>query len=101
MVVIETLENIRTKEVIDIVTGERLGYIDDVEMNIQNSEITALLIYGRHRFLGLLGKEDDIIIPCREIEVIGEEIVLIRRSPDLKLSRSINKRKIPLESLFK
>ncbi len=101
MVVIETLENIRTKEVIDIVTGERLGYIDDVEMNIQNSEIIALLIYGRHRFFGLLGKEDDIIIPCREIEVIGEEIVLIRRSPDLKLSRSINKRRIPLESLFK
>ncbi len=101
MAVIDTLENIRTKEVIDIVTGERLGYIDDVEMNIGNSEVMALLIYGRHRLFGLLGKEDDIIIPCREIEVIGEEVLLIRRSPESKLSRSINKRRISLESLLK
>jgi len=98
---IDTLENIRTKEVIDIESGERLGYIDDVEMNIETSEVVSLLIYGRHRFFGLFGKENDIIIPCREIEVIGEEVVLIRRSQESKISRSTNCRRISFESLLK
>ena len=46
------------------------------------------------RFFGLLGKEDDIIITCDDIEIIGVDTVLIsvdeanfskRQSDDLKI----------------
>lgn len=91
----------RNKEVIDVLTGERLGYIDDVEMNLETSGIIALVIYGRERLFGLLGKEDDIVIPCREIEVIGHDVLLIKRSAESKSAGTINKRRFSWESLLK
>ncbi|MBQ8297597.1 MAG: YlmC/YmxH family sporulation protein [Ruminococcus sp.] len=96
-----SLEDIRTKEVIDILTGERLGFIDDVRMNLETSEIAALIIYGRDKLFGLLGKDEDIIIPCREIEVIGHDVILIRRSERTLSSGATNNRKIFAEKLFR
>ena len=74
-----SLDELRRKEVIDITTGERLGYIDDVRIELETSSVEALLIYGRMRFFGVLGKEDDIVIPCSEIRVVGSDVVLISR----------------------
>lgn len=96
-----SLENMRNKEVIDILTGERLGYIDDVEINLDTSNVIALVIYGREKLFGLFGKEDDIIIPCNEIKVVGDDVLLIKRSEESKSAGVTNKRRISLESLFK
>lgn len=85
-----TLEEIRSKEVIDIKTGERLGFIDDIEFDISASAISALIIYGRPRFFGLLGKEEDILIPCDELEVIGSDIILIRHNQGCKSQLATN-----------
>lgn len=74
------LEDLRKKEVIDILTGERLGYIDDAEMNIEKSAVQSFVIYGRERLFGILGKEDDVVIPCSEIKVVGNDVVLIKHS---------------------
>lgn len=74
------LEDLRKKEVIDILTGERLGYIDDVEMNIEQSAVQSFVIYGRERLFGILGREDDVVIPCSEIKVVGNDVVLIKHS---------------------
>ena len=101
IVLICSLENMRSKEVIDILTGERLGYIDDVEINLETSGVIALVIYGRERLFGLLGKEDDIVIPCREIEVIGNDVMLVKRSDESKLAGATNKRRFSLENLLK
>ena len=65
---------------IDILTGERLGYIDDAEMNIEKSAVQSFVIYGRERFFGILGREDDVVIPCSEIKVVGNDVVLIKHS---------------------
>lgn len=74
------LEELRKKEVIDIVTGERLGYIDDAEMNIEKSAVQSFVIYGRERLFGILGREDDVVIPCSEIKVVGNDVILIKHS---------------------
>lgn len=96
-----SLESMKNKEVIDISTGERLGYIDDVQLNLDTSEVIALIIYGREKLFGLLGKENDIVIPCHEISVVGDDVMLIKRSEESKAAGVINKRRISLESLFK
>lgn len=72
-----SLEELKSKEVIDIKTGERLGYIDDVRMDVAASEVLSLLIYGGYRFFGLFGKENDTEIPCVSIKVIGSDIILV------------------------
>lgn len=85
------LEDLRTKEVIDITSGERLGFIDDVELDLESSETVALIIYGRPRFFGIFGREEDIVIPCTDIRVIGSEVILIKRSANTMLSHSPKK----------
>ena len=86
-----SLDELRRKEVIDITTGERLGYIDDVRIELETSSGEALLIYGRMRFFGVLGKEDDIVIPCSEIRVVGSDVVLISRGSKELAAGSIKK----------
>ncbi len=90
------LEDLRRKEVIDINTGERLGYIDDAEMNIEKSAVQSLVIYGRERFFGFFGREDDVVIPCSEIKVVGNDVVLIKHSETSHITKI---RKISPESL--
>lgn len=94
-----SLEKIRTREVIDILTGERLGYVDDIEMDLETSQVNSLIIYGRERLFGLLGREEDIVIQCSEIQVIGEDVMLIKRSKNSGLSVSTRKKRNLFESL--
>ncbi|MDE5576928.1 MAG: PRC-barrel domain-containing protein, partial [Oscillospiraceae bacterium] len=54
-----------------------LGYIDDLEFDTETSEVKSFIVYGRSRFFGLLGREDDVIITCDDIEIIGVDTVLI------------------------
>lgn len=95
------LEEMRRKEVIDIKTGERLGYIDDIQINIETSEVMALIIYGRMGIFGILGKEEDVVIQCSEIKVIGSDIILIEREENKIPSYTTNKKRFSLQSLFR
>ena len=69
--------DLKNKQVVCVKNGCVLGYISDVEINTANGNIEAIVIYGKPRFLGLLGKEEDIVIPWRDIEVIGSETILV------------------------
>lgn len=88
---IYSLESLKRKEVIDIHSGERLGFIDDAEINLETSETIALIILGRERFFGLFGKEHDIIIPCHKIEVIGDDVILISGTDNLNSNSNCKK----------
>ena len=46
--------------------------------NITTPAITALVVYGRSRLFGLLGREPDTVIPWDEVEMIGGDIVLVK-----------------------
>lgn len=75
------IADLRNKQVVCIKNGCVLGFISDVEINTESGRLEAIVIGGRLRFFGLLGKEDDIVIPWREIDVIGRETVLITTDP--------------------
>ena len=75
------IADLRNKQVVCVKNGCVLGYISDIEMDTSSGKLESLVIFGRARLLGLLGREDDIIIPWREIEVIGQETVLINTDP--------------------
>lgn len=75
------IAELRNKQVVCVKNGCVLGYISDVEINTADGQLEAIVIFGRLRFFGLLGREDDIIIPWHEIEVIGRETVLVNTDP--------------------
>jgi YlmC/YmxH family sporulation protein len=69
---------LRQKEVINVRDGGRLGFVCDVEIDTHTAQVTALVVYGRSRLFGLLGREPDTVIPWRDIEMIGGDIVLVK-----------------------
>lgn len=75
-----SLSELMAKEVINTKNGERLGFVDDIEFDADTSTVLALVIQGRERIFGLLGRDDDIVISCKEIELIGKDTVLVALS---------------------
>lgn len=73
-----TLEEIREKEVVNITDGSSFGYADDVVIDTETKKVTAIIIKGRFRFFGILGREDDISIMWSEIDTIGRDIILVK-----------------------
>ena len=67
----------RAKEVINVRDGRRLGNIIDMEFNLSEGRITAIVVPGASRFLGLLKEEDDVIIPWEKIKKIGDDVILV------------------------
>ena len=73
--------DLRNKEVINIKNGARLGCVSDVEVDTCDAKLVAIVIYGRPRLFGLLGREDDCIIDWCDIEIIGEDSILVNCTP--------------------
>jgi len=69
--------DLRSKEVISVKDGTRLGCVSDVEIDTCTAQLVAIVIYGRMKLFGLLGREEDIIIRWCDIEVIGEDTILV------------------------
>ena len=55
-------EDLKCKEIINIKSGRKMGYADDIEFDTCTAKICKLIIYGRNKFFGLFGREDDFVI---------------------------------------
>ncbi len=67
----------RHKEVIDISTGNRLGFMTDIDVDLEQGKIIAIIIPGKRRLFGLFPPEEDIVIEWSRIKKIGEDIILV------------------------
>lgn len=74
---IARISDMHEKEVINISDGKRLGFVDDLEVDTCTAQITALVIKGCGHLFGLLGRTPDIVIQWKDIEVIGDETILV------------------------
>ena len=71
------LSELREKEIININNGERMGYADDFELNLEEGYIEALVIEGMGKILGIFGKNSEIIIYWDQIIKIGTDTILV------------------------
>ena len=69
--------DLRQKEVINISDGRRLGFVCDVEINLEDGKIEAIIIPAGGRLFGILGKDSEFLIPWERIKKIGEDIILV------------------------
>ena len=72
---------LRCKEVICLSDGRRLGYVSDVEIEVPEGIIKAIIVPGPCRFFGLFGRKDDFVIPWCAIKRIGPDIILVDIQP--------------------
>jgi YlmC/YmxH family sporulation protein len=69
---------LQKKEIVNIRDGNKIGYPDDILFDLQSAQIKALVVCGRLRWFGLMGRQPDLQIPWCDIEIIGEDTILVR-----------------------
>ena len=81
------LSELRSKEIINICTGARLGYVCDAELEMPSGKLEALIVPGPCRFFGLFGREPDYLIPMDRITRIGRDTILVEIQGNYDRSR--------------
>lgn len=71
------ITDLRRKEVINSKNGCRIGFVDDVEIDTVTAKLVSIIIFGRPRCFGLLGKDENIVIHWEHICLIGEDTILV------------------------
>ena len=71
------ITELRKKEVINIRNGLRLGFVRDVEIDLCNARIVSIIIHGKLKFFGLFGRHQDIVIKWENVDVVGEDTILV------------------------
>ena len=74
-----SISSLCDKDVISIESGRNIGSVSDVEFDTCTGCITALIICGKQGFFGLVGKTEDIRINWSDIEVIGNDSILVKK----------------------
>ena len=69
--------DIRNKEVINIYDGRSLGFVEDVELNLEKGTIEAIIIPAERGFMGLFPRGEDLVIRWRDIKRIGDDVILV------------------------
>ena len=72
---------LRCKEVINMTDGSRYGYVGDAEVDLTTGQVRALVVPGRLRLFGLLGREEDKVFPWSAVKRFGEDIILVEGLP--------------------
>ena len=81
------IAELRRKEVISVKDGTRIGSVCDAEMDIESARLTSIVVYGRPKLFGLLGREEDIVIRWPDIQVVGEDTILVNYQERVRVRR--------------
>lgn len=85
------IADLRCKEVINIHTGMRMGFVSDILVNTVTGQVVSLIIPGPCKFFGLFCRESDFVVPWECIRRIGDDIILIEVTGDFKRDKKSNK----------
>ncbi len=71
------ITELRCKEIINKSNGCRLGFVSDIEVDKSCGRVVALIVYGRPKYFGICGKRERIRICWEDIDVIGNDTILV------------------------
>lgn len=71
------LSELQRKEVVVMETGEKLGFIDDVEIDEKTGFVTGIIVVGRQMKGSFFQKPAETHIAWEQIITIGTDIILI------------------------
>ncbi len=72
------IAELRDRQVICVKNGALLGMVGDIELDTESGKLSSIVIFGRPKGFGLFGRDDDIVIPWDDIEIIGNETILVK-----------------------
>lgn len=71
-------EDIKNKEVINIFDGRSMGYVSDIEIDLEEGTIKGIIIPSPRNFFNIFGRNDeDYAIKWENIKTIGDDVILV------------------------
>lgn len=81
------VSELRYKEIINVSDGSRYGWVGDVEVDLESGQVRALVVPGRLRLFGLLGREEDRVFPWEAVRRFGADTILVETPPPSRLGK--------------
>lgn len=72
------LSELQSKDIINIDSGAKIGFIGDIEIDVTVGVITYLIVTISQKWFGLIGSEEELKIPWTNIVKIGTDVTLIQ-----------------------
>ena len=71
-------QDLKSKEVINIYDGKSLGFVYDIEVNLEKGIIEGIIVPVQKSFFSFFGKGDrDYVIKWKDIKRIGDDVILV------------------------
>lgn len=70
---------LRSKEIVNIYDGKRLGRAVDIVFEKETAKILGIVVPSEKKFFR---KQEDIFVPIELIKKIGEDVILVKLSPE-------------------
>ncbi len=73
---------LKNKEIINLATNEKLGYISDFEICTTSGEVSAVFVPDKNKFFPY-GKNNLLRIPWGKISGFGNDIIIVNIDTDV------------------
>lgn len=70
---------LRSKEIVNLYDGKRLGRAVDIVFDKETAMVQGVVVPGEKK---MFRKADDLFVPISLIKKIGEDVILVKLSPD-------------------
>lgn len=71
------ISELKQKEVINAEDCKRLGFVGDVDFDMDSGCMVAIIVPGPGVLCGFLGREKEFVIPFKDICQVGDDIILV------------------------
>ena len=71
-------DKLKNREVINIYDGRSLGFVSDIEVDLENGVIDGIVIPGTRGFMGFFSRSDaDTVIKWEKVRTVGEDVIFV------------------------
>ncbi|NLC51862.1 MAG: YlmC/YmxH family sporulation protein [Firmicutes bacterium] len=71
------ISDLRNRDVVNVNDGKRLGFIQDLDIDLEKGMIKALIVPAGGGLLGRLGGAREHIVPWEKVIKIGVDTILV------------------------
>lgn len=71
------ISDFQIKDIVNIADGKKLGNMTDLEINTTTGKIEAIIVSNSSRWMGVFGRDQEIVIPWHKIKKIGTDVILV------------------------
>lgn len=71
-------DKLKNKEVINIGDGRSIGFVCDIEVDLDRGVIDGIVIPGSRGFMGFFHRDEgDMIVKWDRVRTVGDDVILV------------------------